>query len=391
MDTIYTEITIIGGGLAGSSLASTLAKHGHDVVLLEKTSFPRDKLCGEFLSPESSRLLAKLDCLADLHAHQPAEITKARFSTPDNRLLGSLLNLDLPAPALGLSRLVLDETLFKAAERHGATTFCDAKVRTIERSKSGQFTIRARLGSESITIKSPLVVAAYGRRTRLDRTLERRARADKSPRSQLVAFKQHHRPCENYDGDELKKTLRNHVEIHTFDGGYCGLNFVESGTVNVCTLFDSRLLNEVKKPRWPQISALLSTKNRHLAYRLEALQPLETPMQAVAQLSLRLKERHHDGVLFVGDAASMIAPLVGDGQAMALESGIQLGELIHRHFPVIPARAWEWQWRRNFEIRLRLGQILQTLALQPVWAAGALGAAASLPALRNMLVRRTRG
>src|SRR5690606_24081226 len=138
------------------------------------------------------------------------------------------------------------------------TTICGANVRTIERSASGQFTVRARLDAEDITIKSPLVVAAYGRRARLDHTLERRNRTDKSTRSQLVAFKQHHRPCENYDGDELKKTLRNHVEIHTFDGGYCGLNFVESGIVNVCTLFDSRLLNEVKKPRWPQISALLS-------------------------------------------------------------------------------------------------------------------------------------
>ena len=114
-------------------------------------------------------------------------------------------------------------------------------------------------------------------------------------------------------------------------------------------------------------------------------------MQAVAQISLSLKERHHDGVLFVGDAASMIAPLVGDGQAMALEAGIQLADLIHRKFPVIPARAWDWQWRRNFETRLRLGQFLQTLALQPVWAASAMGAAASLPALKKMLVRRTRG
>lgn len=392
----HCEIAILGGGLAGSALAATLARAGRDVVLLEKSFFPRDKLCGEFLSPESSRLLEELECLEDLRVHDPAEIHHARFSVPPRRSLKSLLDVALPAPALGVSRRVLDACLFEAAGRHGAQTICGANVRSVERSKSGAFTTGVRFRphpnsrvTENLTVQSRLVVAAYGRRTHLDHALHRPMNSPSA--SQLVAFKQHHRPQKNAAGDALQESLRNCVEIHTFEGGYCGLNFVESGTVNVCTLFDNRLLRGLKTPRWSQISELLSAQNSHLARRLRALVPEETPTQAVAQISLTLKERHREGVLFIGDAASMIAPLVGDGQAMALESGMLLGELILQKYPKIPTRAWEWQWRRNFEMRLRLGQGLQQLSLQPALAAGALELAVRWPGLTNFLVRRTRG
>jgi flavin-dependent dehydrogenase len=56
------DIAIIGGGVAGSTAAALLAQHGLQVILIEKGTFPRQKVCGEFLSPEGADVLSRLGC-----------------------------------------------------------------------------------------------------------------------------------------------------------------------------------------------------------------------------------------------------------------------------------------------------------------------------------------
>src|SRR4051794_24125310 len=96
------DVAIVGAGPAGSTLAAILAKHGRSVALIDRDTFPRDKLCGEFLSYDALPILEAFGI--DL-AGAP-EITTCRIIGRTRTM-----ELDLPHPARGVSRLLLDSTL----------------------------------------------------------------------------------------------------------------------------------------------------------------------------------------------------------------------------------------------------------------------------------------
>src|SRR5690348_15099524 len=98
------DITIIGGGPAGSSTAIRLARARHRVRLYERKVFPRPKLCGGFLSPETRQSLAELHVLEDVLRSGAVPITRLVVSAPS----GKIAEAFLPTPALSFSREGLD-------------------------------------------------------------------------------------------------------------------------------------------------------------------------------------------------------------------------------------------------------------------------------------------
>jgi menaquinone-9 beta-reductase len=354
------DVAIIGAGLAGASLAARLAEQGRQVVVYERDRFPRDKLCGEFLSPESFRCLETLGCAEEFLAMNPSVMTRARIIAPG----GVELELPLPGRAFGLSRRRLDALLLDHARRHGAKVLEGTCVRRFD------------------DVEADVIVGAYGRRTALDRTLERRFF---SKRSRLVAFKQHHRIAPS-----AADNLRGVVELYAFDGGYCGVSYVEEDIVNVCTMFDAgRGLPEGRG--FDGVRRWLSRRHGGLAACLETLEPCETETLTVAQIFLGSKEASDGRVLFVGDAAGMIAPLAGDGQAMAIESALRLADLLDAHLPRTPFREWERLWRREFGRRLELGRWLQRALIEPGLAVPAMKVLKRWPQAGAALVELTRG
>ncbi len=379
-----SQIAVVGAGLAGSSVAAALAQRDHDVVLLERDEFPRDKVCGEFLSPETVESLQTLGCCERFFEFEPPAINGARIATPD----GSRLELALNSTAYGMSRRRLDELLFDHARDCGAAAFDGADVRRIDADAGGPTRLHVDTGTDgqTETLDAGLVVAAYGRRTRLDRQLQR---PFFEQRSTQVGMKRHHRITA--DACDSLPPLDDVVELHIFDGGYCGISFVEDDIVNVCTMFDRRLLQR-DGFRGSRFWEYFRTRDTPLGERLRSLEPCDTDTCAVAQIPLQLKERAGDnGVLYVGDAAGMIAPLAGDGQAMAIESGLQLAQLIDASMPENPQRQWNRRWRRRYEMRLRLGRVLQGAMTRPRLASAAISALDAVPAVGRKLVEWTRG
>jgi flavin-dependent dehydrogenase len=382
------EVVVVGGGPAGSAVASLLARAGRDVLLLERDAFPRDKLCGEFLSSESLGILRKLGCLDRIERIGAVAIEHARFTAPS----GAALSIELPAAALGISRVALDRILFAHAAECGAETVERAEAKAIER-RGARFEIHLSRERERLPeiVTARFVVCAYGRRARIDRAMSRRFTEERHP---YVAFKRHHRPT----ADRVARELAGRVEIHTVDGGYCGMSQVESGEVNVCMLLMQRFVDRLPDTEWPTIQRALSGSNRHLAERFTALAPSDDALHAVAEIPFSLKERAKDGVLFVGDAAGMIAPLAGDGQAMALDSAVMLAEAMSP-FPREPSehelevlgRRWDLRWRLAFEPRMRLAKGLQDLLFDPVAADRAIRWIGLVPGLGGLLARLTRG
>lgn len=379
-----TEIAVIGAGLAGSTLAAALATRGRDVVLLERASFPRHKVCGEFLSPESMECLEELGCVRAFYALNPPPMERVRLAVAG----GSELEVPLPGRAHGMSRRALDALLFEHAGMCGAAVFDGADVRAIDECRGNRKRLQVRAGPKGElrqrTIEADVVIGAYGRRSRLDRQLSRPFFRKRSP---YIAFKRHHRLV---DGSGLKN-LDGVVELHIFAGGYCGVSYVEDDVVNVCTMFDRRLMNAQEGFGGNEVWEFLGRGDSALARRLSGLEPCDTETLAIAQIPMALKKTSDDEILFVGDSAGMIAPLAGDGQAMAIESGLRLAELLDTHLPHIPRRRWKQVWRRCYEPRIRLGQWLQKAIVEPRISIPVVGLLSRVPAVAQLLIQLTRG
>src|SRR2546421_680310 len=109
---VEVDVAIIGAGPAGSTLAALLARRGIAVALIDRDTFPRDKLCGEFLSYDA---LPVLDALG-VSIPQAPYIECCRIVARHRQY-----EFDLPHAARGVSRMLLDDLLFRTAVAAGAT------------------------------------------------------------------------------------------------------------------------------------------------------------------------------------------------------------------------------------------------------------------------------
>ena len=383
LDTSSIDVVVIGAGVAGCTMAISLAKQGRSVLLIEKGRFGKDKLCGEFLSPESAALLQKIDCLQKVQS-VAASIENATFTGPK----GGVLNISLGAKAWGISRRTLDVMLLQQALEQGVWAMERAEVLEIYR-KRGRFQLTVKSHeADNFFIECGIVIGAYGRKSRLDNSLGRPFVRRNYP---FVGFKQHHT-------SQKEDVLTNRVEIHTFPLGYCGMSRVEDKQINVCMLLHNKTLEQLPNRSWDNIVDYLSCMNPFLADRLNNLVALAEPMQAVSGVPFVKKQPFQNGVFFIGDAAGVIAPLAGDGQAMALDSAVKLTDLL-RGISLYPGddelqrlgRAWTFAFRRRYNLRLGLSGVLQQGILRPGWSDRIIHLVNSIPYAPDTLLKLTRG
>ncbi len=368
------DVVVIGGGLAGCASATLLAREGVSVALLEKGDFPRHKLCGEFLSPEAQASFDALGVLGSVREAGAHEMRHARITGPH----GGTFDCDLPGTALGLSRYVLDEMLFQRASDAGARTFTQTRVTGVDGSLNDGFRVRTDRGS----VEARVVLGAYGKRSLLDRKLDR---SFMDATSDLVAFKAH------FGGPSIPET----IEIHTFPGGYCGMSHIEDDRVNVCWIGRTDVLKD-SGGRPEQMLAASAQRNPHLADRLDGAERLTDAFEAVSQVSLRSKPAFSGDICMIGDAAGMIAPLCGDGMAMALSSAEiatphVLPFLRRNQTPEAFRAAYTEAWGKRFGQRMRIGRLAHAAAMRPRAAAFTVTALNAAPAIGRWLVRATRG
>lgn len=350
------DVAVIGAGPCGSACAAQLARSGMRVLLLERDIFPRDKLCGEFLSGESRRLLAELGCLEQVEQQQPACIRAMKFISTT----GTEATAHLTEPAYGISRRKLDAILLQNAADSGAEVWQGAEVLKLvpagnpDDPATLSVSARSAAPGDVTLVSARLVIAAYGRRSHLDRKQERGFTFRDHG---YMGFKRHHRLSGAVDSAELHE----HGEVYAFSSGYCGICRIEDGLVNVCMLFDRKLLKD-RRATWENVTARILSKNPRLHQRLQMLEPAEDQVQSVAQVPFETKELCIGNIFYAGDAAGMIAPLCGDGQAMALDSAVRLSKLLSTDWssPVdVLGREWKRSWKSAYNSRLIIARTLQ--------------------------------
>ena len=367
------DVIVIGAGPAGSATAIHLTSRGYEVLLLEKHFYPTHKLCGEFLSGESRRNLLGLGLLEAVSEAGARPVTQMLFSAAD----GSRFSWRLPTPGFGISRYTFDHLLMIRAVAAGVTVRQGLSAKSIEGSLRAGFEVRTE--TESFT--SRVVVGAFGKRSLLDRKLERAFLHEARP---IVAFKAHFASADP-DGQ---------VELHAFDGGYCGICPAGPDAINACWLSsDEKLRRAGGDP--DRLLQVIMAENGLIGARLEGLERISSSYLATGQIHVRRKLPHEREVLMVGDAAGMIAPMCGEGMSMALRSAEMVVPLIDRHLRGRLSgegllKAYGRRWALEFRARMYVGYWLHQGFGNPRAALIGLRTVKTLPGLANLLFRSTR-
>lgn len=365
------EVLIIGGGLAGLTSAIHLSKSGIKVVLIEKSVYPRHKVCGEYVSNEIVPYLKYLG--ASPEVLKPKKITRFLFSSSEGKTLTS----NLPVGGFGVSRYTLDAHLLTIAKSHGCEVLHDT-VTEIQ-FKDDFFNITTE---KNHTFKTKITIGAFGKRSNLDHQLSRKFIKKKSP---WLGVKCH------YKGtfpDDL-------VALYNFKGGYCGVSKIENDYINVCYLADYKTFKKHKNIKEYQDNVL--SKNEDLKALLKNSEPVFEKPLTISQIAFDKKEIVENHVLMTGDTAGLIHPLCGNGMAMAIHSAKICSELIISYFNgQIPSRTalekeYTSQWSATFKSRLRFGRLLASLFQYEQFAKWLLNGLAYFPSLLPFIIRKTHG
>ena len=350
------DLAIIGAGPAGSTLAALLAARGVSVALYDRDAFPRDKLCGEFLSYDALPVLEPLGVVDEINRAGAPHIDRCR-------VVGSKRTYEFafPHPARGVSRFYFDDLLLRVAERSGA-----------RRTTPGLVTDLAEVNAK-------IIVGAWGRWGRFDQQLGRAFVRDQAHRN--FGFKRHYRPGSG-----------NVIELYSFKRGYLGVNAVEGNLTNICGLVHaSRLAGH--KGRWDAFIETIRAEEPRLEELYARHEPAQDGYLSSEPVIFRARSAVEGGVFMIGDASGIIDPLTGNGMAMAIQSALLAAPHIMRLLGGAERAAVENAYRAEhaamFGRRIGWSRRVARLLSRP----GLLDAALRLgrtPAAGELLVRRTR-
>ncbi len=331
-------VIVVGGGLAGLTAAIHLSRFGIATLVLEKNTYPKHKVCGEYVSNE---VLPYLNWLGiDPFGMGAKKISKFRLSTPNDRYLETIL----PLGGFGLSRYAFDARLAQKAREQGVMIM--EETATDIQFVNDHFRVKTRSGQ---TISAQIVVAAYGKRAALDIALNRDFISREAP---FLAVKTH------LKGD-FPEDL---VALHTFEGGYCGLSKVEDGSINACYITDFESFKKYRDIAEFQKTVLY--KNPYLKVVFENCEPLFPKPLTISQISFEDKDPVENHILMCGDTAGLIHPLCGNGMGMAIRSAQILSRhiisFLNAEFPSREAmeKSYEKAWNAEFKFRLSVGRVI---------------------------------
>ncbi len=376
------EIGIIGGGPAGSTAGLMLASAGLDVVLFEKKSFPRETLCGEFLSSEVTGILKRISLYQKFLSLKPNPIEKLKlFSSKEEAAFAGL-----KFPAYAIKRSVFDKFLLDESRKAGAAVIQPAEVKGVAKSGKGYMLSIKAEDSLDLQVKVKYLIAAYGRRNILDKKL---GRNHVNSISRMSGIKVH---LPEWIFDKFEKDT---IQIFADKGIYCGFNYVSEGTITACFL-ENNLIN--KGGAKQQLVTLIKSSG-NLSVSLD--QKLESeikklPLYGAGNIFFGRKSTAEDGILMIGDAAGIIAPLAGDGIAMAMQSAeTAAGILIDRKRgnigEGIVEEIYGREWKLKFYSRLRTAAMIQSSLMNPHILSAGLNLLGVFPGILPYLIRRTRG
>ena len=359
-------VIVVGAGPAGSVLAGLLAQRGVKTLLLDKATFPREKLCGDYLSPGTVRLLDQLDLLDLVRSAGARRLWGMTIISPDGTTFtGEFPTLTktngTPPFSLSIPRAILDNLLLKWARGFGARCVEGLRVTDLiwENGRVCGVTGIGPTGPE--TYRGQIVVGADGRDSVVARRLSLHQRHPTLRRMALVAY---------YEG---VSELTDHGMISVGDQSYCILNPIGERLVNASIVVDQGIVQNWKG----QLDELFDGTLQAFPLALRTLRDTSRrgSVRCLGPLAFRSSRSARAGALLIGDAAGFYDPFTGEGVGHALYSAKLAahtiasalaegdGSLTEAHL-----KRFDDEQRKTLTSRKRLGAALQAVIRHPIAA-----------------------
>jgi len=371
----YADVVVVGAGPGGAATAAHLARRGRDVILLDKESFPRDKVCGDGLTPRVVRELLDLGLVDEATGRADGWATQKGL-----RIHGGSTVMELPWPELDdwpswgatATRRVFDATIAKAATTAGVRLYEGVSVtgpiwRDGTESRAAGVAWRREDEDGSVhegVVCAPVVVAADGPGS----IIAKRLGVERRPsRPMAVGVRTYYR-SRRWDDEWISSFLN----LTDADGGllsgYGWIFPLDDGTLNVGLGLLStsrefqgtnyrRMLaawagNDEMREEWG------TTEEHHLG-------PVKT---GPIPMGFNRVPLHQRGVLLVGDAGGMVNPFNGEGISYAMEAGQLAAEVIDRALTTrrtMDLDAYDAELRQRWGGYYQLGKVFAELVGNP--------------------------
>jgi len=306
------DAIIVGAGPSGSTAAMYLGKAlgKENVLLIDKANFPRDKICGDAQGRKAAAIMRELGIEEDYRKLPGQEIYGITLSSPN----GTQVHLDVadrnnPPPGYVHRRIVFDEFLFKNAKK--VATFRNFTVTDIIIENN---TVKGVIGTnekgQEEEIRSKIVLAADGANS----IVAQKFGLNKNPPEHfIVATRQYYKDV---------KGLTDRIEIHLVKHlipGYFWIFPLPNGEANIGLGMIVKDMNS-KKVNLREATLREIKENPLFAERFRGAQPLEDVKGWNLPIASYHRKCYGSGFLLLGDAASLIDPLSGEGVGNAMIS-----------------------------------------------------------------------
>jgi 2-polyprenyl-6-methoxyphenol hydroxylase-like FAD-dependent oxidoreductase len=374
------DAVVIGGGPAGATAAFVLARAGFEVAVVEKASYPRPKVCGEFISATTWPLLHEMGVASRLDELAGPPVRRVGLFAGD-----VVVDAPMPAPGAGeawgraVGREHLDTALLEAAAQAGAKVFQPWSALAVEEDAAACRVTFGDRDGRTQSIEARAVVAAHG--SWEPGSLPSHPAPHRHAASDLLGFKAH------FTGTHLAPGL---MPLVLFPGGYGGMVQADGGRTSFSCCVRRDALGRCRRAHRGLAAgeALLL----HIAESCRGVrEALAGARREAAWLSagpirpgVRMLARGR--VFSAGNLAGEAHPLVAEGISMAIQSGwlaaraLAAGELTAAGLAAARAR-YAREWRGHFENRVRASSLFALLTTSRATAAASVAAMGGVPAI----------
>ena len=359
------DALVVGAGPAGSTAARLLAKAGWSVAVVEKSGFPRRKVCGEFISATSLPLLYHPAIRQGFLAQAGPEVRRVGIFAADIAVSSAMppATDSLSGWGRAIGREHLDFFLAQAAAQAGAKFWQPWKMTALRRAADGWICTVAA-DDKIRELSARIVIAANGswERNALSAVQDRASRP-----SDLFAFKAHFR------GSALPEDL---MPLLAFPGGYGGMVHTDDGRVSLSCCIRRDVLQR-RRREYGQSAAEAALQ--HIIVSCEGVRGalagahLEGRWLSAGPIRPGIRRRYAPGIFFAGNIAGEAHPIVAEGISMAMQSAWLLcrpltetkEKVFAPHILDDIGRAYSRDWQRSFMTRIRVASAFAHLAMRP--------------------------
>lgn len=359
------DAIIIGGGPSGASTAIALARQGRAVAIVEKSAFPRSKVCGEFISPVNLALLDRLGVGDRVRSLAGPEVRRLALFAAGRGIEAMMPRAASDAFGRALGRDVLDTLLLEVAAEAGATVW--QRWQAVAAFRDGEdWAIRIESGSEHHILTAPVLIAAHG--SWEPGGLPTQSKKQHRP-SDFLGFKAHFRDS------ALPPDL---MPLLAFPGGYGGMVWADQGRMSLSCCIQRDQLDTIRAAS-RRLSAgeavhqhiLASCPGAALVLRDASL---DGAWLAAGPIRPGIRACYAADIFRVGNVAGESHPIIAEGISMALQSGWLLAS------ELAGVRTWDEAgreqagqryaaaWHKQFALRILTASALAGLASRPMTA-----------------------